>query len=101
MPYRFEREIIDERYTIHMLFYGSPACVASRKVGIEILILSEASLPLLGDVRVANQVLIADDHAVVRQGLRMYLKTDRELSIAGEAESWRGQVLHSHAGVCS
>jgi DNA-binding NarL/FixJ family response regulator len=31
------------------------------------------------------RVLIADDHAVVRQGLRMFLGTDPELEIAGEA----------------
>jgi DNA-binding NarL/FixJ family response regulator len=31
------------------------------------------------------RVLIADDHAVVRQGLRMFLATDPELEIAGEA----------------
>ncbi|HEX7588733.1 MAG TPA: response regulator transcription factor [Anaerolineae bacterium] len=34
----------------------------------------------------AIQILIVDDHAVVRQGLRMFLKTDRELHIVGEAE---------------
>jgi NarL family two-component system response regulator LiaR len=31
------------------------------------------------------RVLIADDHGVVRQGLRMYLGSDPELEIAGEA----------------
>jgi len=31
------------------------------------------------------QVLIADDHSVVRQGLRMFLETDGELQIVGEA----------------
>lgn len=31
------------------------------------------------------RVLIADDHSVVRQGLRMFLSTDPELEIAGEA----------------
>ena len=33
----------------------------------------------------AIQVLIADDHAVVRQGLRMFLSSDPELEIVGEA----------------
>jgi len=33
----------------------------------------------------AIRVLIADDHAVVRQGLRMFLGTDPELKIVGEA----------------
>lgn len=31
------------------------------------------------------RILIVDDHAVVRQGVRMFLKTDRELKIVGEA----------------
>jgi DNA-binding NarL/FixJ family response regulator len=31
------------------------------------------------------QVLIADDHSVVRQGLRMFLSSDPELEIVGEA----------------
>jgi NarL family two-component system response regulator LiaR len=31
------------------------------------------------------RVLIADDHAVVRQGLRMFLATDPEIEIVGEA----------------
>lgn len=33
------------------------------------------------------RVLIADDHGVVRQGLRMYLSTDPELEIIGEAQN--------------
>jgi len=33
----------------------------------------------------AIRVLIADDHSVVRQGLRMYLGSDPELEIVGEA----------------
>jgi NarL family two-component system response regulator LiaR len=33
----------------------------------------------------AIRVLIVDDHGVVRQGLRMFLKPDRELEIVGEA----------------
>ena len=32
------------------------------------------------------RVLIADDHAVVRQGLRMFLALDAELEVVGEAE---------------
>ncbi len=31
------------------------------------------------------RILIVDDHAVVRQGLRMFLKGDRELQVIGEA----------------
>jgi len=34
----------------------------------------------------AIRVLIADDHAVVRQGLRMFLSLDAELEVVGEAE---------------
>jgi NarL family two-component system response regulator LiaR len=33
----------------------------------------------------AVRVLIADDHGIVRQGLRMFLATDPELEIVGEA----------------
>lgn len=38
-------------------------------------------------MNVAIRILIVDDHAVVRQGLRMFLKTDRDLEIVGEAEN--------------
>lgn len=33
------------------------------------------------------RVLIADDHTVVRQGLRMFLGLDREIEIVGEAQN--------------
>lgn len=33
------------------------------------------------------RVLIADDHAVVRQGLKMFLALDEEIEVAGEAEN--------------
>jgi DNA-binding NarL/FixJ family response regulator len=33
------------------------------------------------------RILIADDHSVVRQGLRMFLKLDPELEVVGEAEN--------------
>jgi NarL family two-component system response regulator LiaR len=39
------------------------------------------------------RVLIADDHAVVRQGLRMFLATDPEIEIAGEARDG-AEALH-------
>jgi DNA-binding NarL/FixJ family response regulator len=35
----------------------------------------------------AIRVLIADDHSVVRQGLRMFLSLDDELEVIGEAEN--------------
>ena len=31
------------------------------------------------------RILVADDHGIVRQGLRMYLSSDPELEIVGEA----------------
>src|SRR3712207_8697304 len=46
------------------------------------------------DVRLDSEVtsimirlLIADDHAVVRQGLRMFLSLDPDLEVVGEAEN--------------
>lgn len=38
------------------------------------------------------QVLITDDHKVVRQGLRMVLELDPELEVVGEAENGREAV---------
>jgi two-component system, NarL family, response regulator LiaR len=31
------------------------------------------------------RILLADDHAVVREGLRMFLSLDEELEVVGEA----------------
>ena len=47
----------------------------------------------------AIRVLVADDRAVVRQGLRMFLGTDPELEIVGEAR-WGGatQCLGRRSG---
>lgn len=42
------------------------------------------------------RVLIADDHSVVRQGLRMFLGTDRELEIIGEARDGAEAVVLAH-----
>src|ERR671932_1028433 len=39
------------------------------------------------------RILIADDHSVVRQGLRMFLGLDPELEVVGEAEDGR-QAVH-------
>jgi DNA-binding NarL/FixJ family response regulator len=42
----------------------------------------------MGDERAMPiRILIADDHGVVRQGLRMFLSRDEELEIVGEAEN--------------
>ena len=43
------------------------------------------------------RILIADDHAVVRQGLRMFLALDSELEVVGEAENGREAVERAHA----
>jgi DNA-binding NarL/FixJ family response regulator len=40
----------------------------------------------------AIRILIADDHAVVRQGLRMFLALDPELDVVGEASDGRQAV---------
>jgi NarL family two-component system response regulator LiaR len=42
------------------------------------------------------RVLIADDHGVVRQGLRMYLGSDPELEIIGEARDGAEALKLSH-----
>ena len=44
----------------------------------------------------AIQVLIADDHSVVRQGLRMFLSSDPELEIVGEARDGAEAVRLAH-----
>jgi NarL family two-component system response regulator LiaR len=41
---------------------------------------------------VAVQVLIADDHAVVRQGLRMFLSLDGDITVVGETTNGREAV---------
>ncbi len=40
-----------------------------------------------GDVFVTVRVLLADDHKVVRQGLRMFLGLDDDFEVVGEAEN--------------
>jgi PleD family two-component response regulator len=39
----------------------------------------------VGDKASAIRIVIVDDHAVVRQGLQMFLKADRDLRTVGEA----------------
>lgn len=43
------------------------------------------------------RVLIVDDHGIVRQGLRMYLGTDPEIEVVGEATNGREAVEQAHA----
>ncbi len=45
---------------------------------------------------VAIQILIVDDHAVVRQGLHMFLKADRELHVVGEAADGAEALRKAH-----
>jgi DNA-binding NarL/FixJ family response regulator len=42
------------------------------------------------------RILIADDHSVVRQGLRMFLSLDPELEVVGEAENGRDAIAMAH-----
>jgi len=42
------------------------------------------------------RILIADDHSVVRQGLRMFLELDAELEIVGEAENGARALEMAH-----
>ena len=41
----------------------------------------------------AIRVVIADDHTVVREGLRMFLRLDPDLEVVGEAADG-GEALH-------
>src|SRR5919202_6703919 len=43
----------------------------------------------------AIRILIADDHAVVRQGLRTFLSLDPEIELVGEAENGAEAVRHA------
>ncbi|WP_028923105.1 response regulator [Pseudonocardia acaciae] len=43
------------------------------------------------------RVLIADDHSVVRQGLRMFLKLDPELEVVGEAANGEEAIRMARA----
>src|SRR5689334_22677439 len=42
------------------------------------------------------RILIADDHAVVRQGLRMFLRLESELEIVGEAVNGKQALSMAH-----
>ena len=43
------------------------------------------------------RILIADDHSVVRQGLRMFLTLDPELEVVGEAANGRDALAMAHS----
>ena len=42
------------------------------------------------------RILVADDHGVVRQGLRMYLALDPELEVVGEAANGAEALRLAH-----
>ena len=42
------------------------------------------------------QIVIADDHAVVREGLRMFLSLDEEFKLVGEAKTGREAIELAH-----
>ncbi len=42
------------------------------------------------------RILVADDHGVVRQGLRMYLALDPELEVVGEAANGAEALRLTH-----
>lgn len=42
------------------------------------------------------RILIADDHAVVRQGLAMFLALDAELEVIGQAENGAEALQKAH-----
>lgn len=44
----------------------------------------------------AIRILLVDDHAVVRQGLKMFLSLDQELEVVGEAEDGKQAVQLAH-----
>jgi two-component system, NarL family, response regulator LiaR len=46
---------------------------------------------------VAIRILLADDHSVVRQGLKMFLSLDPELEVVGEARNGQEAVRLAHA----
>src|SRR5262245_16250973 len=49
--------------------------------------LSERATVMELDARAPIRILLVDDHAVVRQGLRMLIENNADLSVVGEAAS--------------
>jgi DNA-binding NarL/FixJ family response regulator len=43
------------------------------------------------------RIVIADDHAIVRQGLRVFLSFDSELEVVGEAVNGKQAVEFAHS----
>ena len=51
--------------------------------------------PETGEAQVPIRVLIADDHGVVRHGLKMYMADDPDFVVVGEARTGREAVTLS------
>ncbi len=54
------------------------------------------SLITIGRVPLAIRIVIADDHTVVRQGLRMFLSDDPDFEIVGEAPNGAEALKLAH-----
>jgi DNA-binding NarL/FixJ family response regulator len=52
--------------------------------------------PFTAEVPMTIRILIADDHAVVRQGLAMFLGLDPELEVIGQAENGAEALKMAH-----
>jgi DNA-binding NarL/FixJ family response regulator len=54
--------------------------------------------PLISDMekRMSIRVVIADDHSMVRQGLKVFLSLDPELEVIGEAVNGKQAVELAH-----
>jgi len=57
---------------------------------------SEFIIEASGESAMPIRILIADDHAVVRQGLRMFLALDSELDVIGEATNGLQALQMAH-----
>lgn len=57
---------------------------------------SEFIMEASGESAMPIRILIADDHAVVRQGLRMFLALDSELDVIGEATNGLQALQMAH-----
>ena len=57
----------------------------------------EARSGRAGEDTMTIRILLADDHAVVRQGLRMFLSLDPDLEVIGEASNGAEAVEQAHA----
>ena len=47
--------------------------------------------------QVPIRILVVDDHAIVREGLRLLLKFDEQLEVVGEASNGREALVQARA----